>query len=38
MIHIISDEGLITVVVDERDAAMNEIIAAISSALSVRES
>jgi len=34
MIHIVSDDGLITVVVDERDRAMNEIIGAISSALS----
>ncbi len=33
MIHIIADPGLVTVVVDERDAAMEEVIAAISSAL-----
>ena len=32
MIHIVADQELITVVVDERDSAMEEIIAAISSA------
>ena len=33
MIHIIADEEMITVVVDERDALIEEIVAAISSAL-----
>ncbi len=33
MIHVITDEGLITVVVDERDTSIEEIVAAISSAL-----
>ena len=33
MIHIIAGEGVVTVVVDEKDVAMEEIIAAISSAL-----
>lgn len=33
MIHIVADEDLVTVVVDLRDAAMEEIIAAISSTL-----
>lgn len=33
MIHIIADEELITLVVDERDALIEEIIAGISSAL-----
>ena len=33
MIHIIADEDLVTVVVDLRDAAIEEIIAAIRSAL-----
>ncbi len=34
MIHIVPDDDSLTVVVDERDAAMNEIIAAIQSGLS----
>ncbi len=34
MVHIIADEGMLTVVVDERDAVMEEILAAISSGLS----
>lgn len=34
MIHIVADQDLITVVVDERDSSMEEIIAAISSAFS----
>ena len=33
MIHVIADEELISVVVDERDALIEEIVAAISSAL-----
>ena len=33
MIHIIADQDMITVVVDERDALIEEIVAAISSAL-----
>ena len=33
MIHVIADDDRITVVVDERDAAMEEIVAAISSGL-----
>ncbi len=33
MVHIIGDEGMITVVVDEKDAAMSDLIAAIASAL-----
>jgi hypothetical protein len=33
MIHLVADPGLVTVVVDLRDAAMEDIIAAISSAL-----
>lgn len=33
MIHLIADDDLMTVVVDERDAPMNELIAAIESGL-----
>jgi hypothetical protein len=33
MVHIIADEGMITLVVDEKDAAMQQLIATISSAL-----
>lgn len=33
MIHVIGDEDMITVVVDEKDAAMQAIIATIASAL-----
>ena len=33
MIHVIGDEDMITLVVDEKDAAMQEVIATISSAL-----
>lgn len=33
MIHLISDEGLITVVVDEKDSGIMEMVRAISSAL-----
>ena len=36
MIHLIADEELVTVVVDERDAEMEEIIGTISSALGVK--
>lgn len=34
MIHLIKDEGLITAVVDERDAAMDEMVSAIASGFS----
>jgi len=34
MVHLVADEDMITVVVDEKDTAMERIIAAISSALS----
>ncbi len=33
MIHLVADRDLVTVVVDLRDAAMEEVVAAISSAL-----
>jgi hypothetical protein len=34
MIHIVTDEDLLTLVVDRRDAEIEEIIAAVRSALS----
>jgi hypothetical protein len=34
MVHLIADQGMITVVVDVRDAAIESVIAAISSGLS----
>jgi hypothetical protein len=34
MVHILADEGMITVVIDERTAAMDGLVAAVFSALS----